>query len=90
MKTIEINKGGFGIASLFDETLSTKDILVEDSNKFDGSYLDELGIEYKIGDTFTLKTPLHSNVVGYKYYFCKVYNVSDSLVECEFISKKEL
>ena len=87
MRTIEINKGGFGVASLFAD-YSTKGSLIKKSN-LQGKYLDELGIKYNIGDTITLKTPL-KRIQGHKLSYIRVYNITDSLYECEFIDRIEL
>ena len=88
MKTIEINKGGFGIASLFGAE-STKNVLIEQSN-LDGLYLEELGIDYKIGDTFEIRTPLRVPFNGHRMKYCKVHNTTKELIECEFISHDDL
>lgn len=87
MKTIEINKGGFGLASLFAGH-STKESLHQQSD-MDGKYLDELGITYSVGDTFVLKEPLSPPSVGHKLHYLKVHAVSEDKYECEFVSKEE-
>ena len=83
MKTIEINKGGFGIASLFSKT-SSKHKLYE-AQGMNGDYLEELGIESKAGDCIKICTPLRSGN-GHSISFCRVYNVTDTIYEAEFIS----
>jgi|ETNmetMinimDraft_13_1059891.scaffolds.fasta_scaffold03129_6 hypothetical protein len=86
MKTLEINKGGFGIVSLFNNE-STKNELIEQSD-LGGYYLNELGIDYTIGDEIKLKTPVKRLKGAYTICNIRVYNVTKDLYECELIVKK--
>jgi hypothetical protein len=83
MKTIEINKGSFGIASLFSEE-STKEVIIEQSD-MNGNYLEELSITFNIGDIFTLKSPSQKIANVYVLHKIRVHNISEDIYECEFI-----
>ena len=85
MKTIEINKGGFGVVSLFNPELTNNNELVEQSN-LKGKYLEELGIALEKGKVYILKTPLYNYPKAYRNYKIKVYNITDELYECEFVN----
>ena len=82
-KTIKINKNGFGIAELFSED-STKDVLIKQSG-LEGKYLDELGIDFNVGDVFKLKSPSKKSSNTYTVDTCRVYNIDGNTIECEFI-----
>lgn len=87
MKKIEINKGGFGLASFFEKE-STKNVLVEQRiQKYHNNLnsLDELGIEFKQGDEFYIKSPAKIGMGAYEIYKVKVYNITDEKYECEFM-----
>lgn len=84
MKTIEINRGGFGLASLFNPDKTTNDVLVgQDDLK--GVFLEEIGIVLKKGKIYKYKSPLRNNIKGYKIHKIRVYNITDKLYECEFV-----
>mgnify|MGYP003151021185 CR=1 FL=1 len=83
MKTIEINKNGFGLASLFNEK-STKEVLIEQSD-LDGKYLEELGIVFEIGDQVKIKTPSNFFKNTYTIYTINIYSITDEKYEGEFI-----
>jgi len=81
-KTILVDKGGFGEFSLFSEK-SKKDILVGERG-LGGSFLDELGIEYKVGDKINIKSPTKDGT-AYKIYKVKIYKVSNKHFHGKFI-----
>lgn len=83
MKTIEINKNGFGLASLFTKD-STKSTLIEHLG-LKGLYLDELGIEFKTGDEFVLKVPNRKYAGSFFVYKLRVWNITEKNYECEFM-----
>ena len=84
---IEINIGGFGIASLFSKE-STKAVLIQQSRAtlLSGSFLDELGIIYKVGDEIELREPTSS---GNAQFIChiKVYSIEGDIYNCELITQ---
>ena len=79
--TIEINKGGFGIASLFTKD-STKEVLTEQTG-MNGDFLEELGIKFKVGDEISLRTP--AKFSGFYIHKIKVYSIVGEVYNCEFI-----
>jgi hypothetical protein len=81
MKTIEINKDGFGIASLFTSD-STKETLIE-ARGMTGDFLEDLNLNFNVGDVITIKTPCR-NINAFTVCKVRVYNITDSLYECEF------
>lgn len=83
IKSIEVDKGGFGRFSLFVEG-STKDELVQD-NSLSGKFLEELGITYEVGDIIKVKMP-SKNIAGcYSISDIKIYEVTEDLYKGEFL-----
>ena len=81
-KTILVDKGGFGEYSLFSKK-SKKDVLVGERG-LGGSFLDELGIEYKIGDKITIKSPVKDGS-AFKIFKVKIYKVSNKHFHGKFV-----
>lgn len=83
MKTLLIDKNGFGICSLFSED-STQNELIEQSD-MSGKYLDELNISFSKGDTLTVKTPSNRFANTYSLLYIRVYDIEGDVYKCEFI-----
>lgn len=91
MRTIQIDKKGFGLASTFEKE-STKSVLIEHKG-LNGEFLSELGIKYAIGDTITIKEAfidVEFNTTGFKIHYIRIYKITGELYHAEFINKGEL
>ena len=85
-KEIRIEKGGFGIASLFSEK-STNKLLIQQPD-LEGKYLGELGIELNVGDEFTLqyKVGKGSSFKATRNMKVKVSEIKDDAYICEIVN----
>jgi hypothetical protein len=86
VKEIRIEKGGFGIASLFSEK-STKKLLIQQPD-LDGKYLEELGIDFEVGDEFTLQVKIGkgSSFKVTKNINVKVIDIRDEAYICGIVN----
>ena len=82
MKTILIDRNGYGIASLF--SIESNSTTLIESKGMDGYFLDELNIKFNVGDKLKLKTPLNG-ANGFKTYNIEVYAITDKEYLCKFI-----
>jgi hypothetical protein len=90
MRSIQVDKGGFGYFGLFNPKKSTKNTLVE-ANGMDGVFLDETKLRFQKGDTTTIRTPFKMDgLKGHTFSYVRIYEVTDNLYKAEFIEKNEL
>lgn len=88
MRSIEVDKGGFGLFSFFTKE-STKEVLIEQrsSSLNQLNFLTELGLSFKVGEEITIHSPLRHNEKGHFVYRVRIYEVTSEKYKGEFIKK---
>ena len=83
MKTIIVDKGGYGSFSLFSEESNSKE-LIQDT-RLEGKYLDEIGLSFNVDDILLIKTPSKRFKNTFTLSKVRIYEITNELYRGEFI-----